>query len=255
MGDSNVLPMISGTGLSFPTVLLICFLVCLLSFAAGFIVGRWYFRYRFTVTRYYAPAQEKLPTQENDTQTGPRPEWSRLSDALNNLPSDALIKSVFISSSIFQRPSLVRRVPGHPDTSTYRYHVFPRCKYIPVVRGANGLWTEKSFIRFKLCSSCERNIIRGYSPSQDNAVESEDEPLIESDSAQTHTSSMMRLRRSPDSNGNTVNPYRDWEPIFDSGSRSARDAFQELYVHELEHLAYEHIDTAANRARENLEQM
>ena len=281
MGESNVLPMISGTGLSFPTVLLICFLVCLLSFAAGFIVGRWYFRYRFTVTRYHAP------TQENSTQSGPRPEWSMLSDALNNMPSDALIKSVFISSSIFQKASLVRRESGQPDTSTYRYHVFERCKHISATRGSIEQTQERPFIRFKLCGTCEKKIIKGYSPIQDNVVESEDEPREARDSASTHESPMMRLRRTPDSNGNTVNPYRDWEftrrrnpayPVYNTegdlvgitrddaahaaylhrmeqyADRSNQEVFQEMYVHELEHLAHEHIDTAASRARENLEQ-
>ena len=103
----------------------------------------------------------------------------------------------------------------------------------------------------------------------------------------------MRLRRSPDSNGNAVNPFRDWEPVnpalpvYDAtgdqvsftqedaahaaflqtyeGSfndayasflqtceerKSAQDTFQELYVHELEHLAHEHIQTAYERALE-----
>ena len=104
---------------------------------------------------------------------------------------------------------------------------------------------------------------------------------------------MMRLRRTPDSNGNTVNPYRDWEPVnptlpvydasgdqvgftredaahaaflqtfeatFDDAHasflqiseerKSAQIAFQELYVHELEQLAHQHIQTAYERALE-----
>ena len=96
---------------------------------------------------------------------------------------------------------------------TLRYHVFERCKHLTAIRGSTELTQESYFIRFKLCRTSEKNITKGYSPTQDDVVESEDEPHEVSDSAPAHNCSMMRLRRSPDSNGNTVNPFRDWQPV------------------------------------------